>query len=175
MFPEVGVIRVESARMFGAPDEHLCRRFLQAVLRLRVIEEATLVPSKTPSVELRFDGSRHSRKNVLGYLASALRRGGARDGANMPVAPAITARDRHGVVRYRRVAGRITAWHAERERVGWIRLNNTVLHRKRALCDAIERELMSVLEPLRYLFAQVPRGYRIRPTPDWRCPACRNP
>ena len=149
-FPEVGIIRVESARMFGAPDEHLCRRFLQAVLRLPVIEGATLVPSKTPSVELRFDGSRHSRKNVLEYLASALRRGGARGGVLMPVAPAITARDRHGVVRYRRFAGRITGWRAERERVGSIRLNNTVLHRKRALCDAIERELMSVLGVNRY-------------------------
>jgi len=84
------------------------------------------------------------------HLASALRRGGERGGVLMPVAPAITARDRHGVVRYRRFAGWITGWRAERERLGSIRLNNAVLHRKRALCDAIERELMSVIGVDRY-------------------------
>jgi heavy metal translocating P-type ATPase len=53
-------------------------------------------------------------------------------------------------VRYRRYAGRITGWRVERERVGAIRLHNPLLYRKRALCDAIERELMSTLGVTRY-------------------------
>jgi hypothetical protein len=32
-FPGAGVIRIESAHLFGAPDEGPCRRFLQAALR----------------------------------------------------------------------------------------------------------------------------------------------
>ncbi len=150
MFPDAGVIRIESARLFFAPDEDPCRRFLQAALRLLEIEGATLALTQTPSVDLRYDESRHRRKNVLERLASIVSGGPADGGMPMPVAPAAAARDRHGVVRYRRYAGRITGWFAERERVGSIRLRNAVLYRKRALCDAIERELMSVLGVNRY-------------------------
>jgi hypothetical protein len=149
LFPEPGVIRVESERMFGALDGTLCQRFLQAALRLRAVEDATFAPTPTPSVDLRYDESRHRRKKVLSELALVLGRGGG-EAKRMTVAPSATARDRHGVVRYRRYAGRITGWRAERERVGAVRLHNPLLHRKRALCDAIERELMSTLGVTRY-------------------------
>jgi heavy metal translocating P-type ATPase len=149
LFPEAGVIRVESERMFSALDGALCRRFLQAVLRLPAFEDATFAPAPTPSVDLRYDESRHRRKKVLSELALVLGRGGG-EAKRMAVAPSATARDRHGVVRYRRYAGRITGWRAERERVGAIRLHNPLLYRKRALCDAIERELMSTLGVTRY-------------------------
>ncbi len=149
LFPEAGVIRVESERMFAALDGALCRRFLQAALRLRAVEDATFAPTPTPSVDLRYDQSRHRRKKVLSELALVLGRG-AGEGKGMTVAPSAAARDRHGVVRYRHYAGRITGWRAERERVGAIRLHNPLLHRKRALCDAIERELMSTLGVTRY-------------------------
>ena len=148
-FPGAGVIRIESAHLFGAPDEGPCRRFLQAALRLPAIEGAWLAPNQRPYVDLQYDVSRHSRKTLLDQLASVLS-GDAEVGKPMPVAPAAAARDHDGVVRYRRYAGRITGWFAERERVGSMRLRNPVLYRKRALCDAIERELMSVLGVSRY-------------------------
>jgi hypothetical protein len=116
---------------------------------LSAIEGAWLAPNQRPSVDLRYDVSRHSRKNLLDQLASVLS-GGAEVRKPMPVAAAAAARDRHGVVRYRRYAGRITGWFAERQRLGSIRLRNPVLYRKRALCEAIERELMSVLGVDRY-------------------------
>jgi heavy metal translocating P-type ATPase len=152
VFPAAGVIRVESARMFSysALDGALCRRFLQVALRLPAIEDATFAPTRTPSVDLRYDVRRYRRKHVLDQLALLLCGGAADAGKPMPVAAAATARDRHGVVRYRRYAGRITGWRAERERLGAVRLNNPLLHRKRALCDAIERELMGALGVNRY-------------------------
>jgi heavy metal translocating P-type ATPase len=149
LFPEAGVIRVESERLFSALDGALCQRFLQAALRLRAVEDATFASTQTPSVDLRYDESRHRRKKVLNELAVVLGRG-ASEGKRMTVAPSVAARDQHGVVRYRHYAGRITGWRAERERVGAIRLHNPLLHRKRALCDAIERELMSTLGVTRY-------------------------
>jgi hypothetical protein len=82
-------------------------------------------------------------------LALSLSGGAADAGKPMPVAAA-AARDRYGVLRYRRFAGRITGWRAERERLDAIRLNNPLLHRKRALCDAIERGLMGALGVNRY-------------------------
>ena len=152
VFPEAGVIRVESARMFSdsALDGALRRRFLQAALQLPAIEVATFAPTPTPSVDLRYDAGRHRRKHVLDQLAALLSDDAADAGKTHAVAAAATARDRHGVVRYRRYAGRITGWRAEHERLGAIRLNNPSLYRKRALCDAIERELMGTLGVNRY-------------------------
>jgi hypothetical protein len=142
LFPEAGVIRVESKRIFSQLDGTLCRRFLQAALRLRAIEDATFAPAPTPSVDLRYDERQHRRKKVLDGLDLVLR-GSGQVRKPMEVAAAVAARDQHGVVRYGRYAGRITGWRAEHERVGAIRLTNPVLHRKRVLCEAIERELMT--------------------------------
>jgi heavy metal translocating P-type ATPase len=149
LFPEAGVIRVESKRVFSALDGALCRRFLQAALELRAVEGATFAPAETPSVDLRYSETRHRRKKVLNELALVLARS-ASEAKRMTVAPSVAARDRHGVVRYQRYAGRITGWRAERERAGAVRLHNPLLHRRRALCDAIERELMGTLGVTRY-------------------------
>lgn len=149
-FPAVGVIRIESAVIFSVLDGALSQRFLQAALRMTAIEEATFTPTRTTSVDLQYNVRRHRLKNVLDELALALRGSAADQGNLLPVAAAAAARDRHGVVRYRRYAGRITGWRVMRERVGVIRLNNPLLHRKRTLCDAIERELMRALGVTRY-------------------------
>jgi heavy metal translocating P-type ATPase len=61
------------------------------------------------------------------------------------VASALTARDRKGVVRYYRHDAVVTGWEIKDEQPGRLRLRNPVLYRKRDLCQAIERELMSVL------------------------------
>ena len=61
------------------------------------------------------------------------------------VAPAITTRDRHGVVRYFRHDSVVTGWQVKHESPGRLKLKNPVLYRKNDLCQAIERELMSVL------------------------------
>lgn len=58
---------------------------------------------------------------------------------------AATARDHRGVVRYFRHDGFISGWEVVAERPGRMKLKNRVLHRKMELCQAIERELMSVL------------------------------
>jgi len=150
LFPDAGVIRVESAPLFATPDDEACRRFLQAALLVSAIEAAIINTTNTPCIDLYFDVSRHQRKSVLERLASLIGGDAAERRKPLVISPSVTARDRDGVVRYRRYAGRITGWHVERERVGSIRLNNPVLYRKRALCDAIERELMSVLGVNRY-------------------------
>ena len=150
VFPGAGVIRIQSVRLFAAPDDDLCRRFLQAVLLLPAIDAAIIAPMKIPCVDLCFDVGRHNRKSVLKRLASLLSGEMVERRKLLVVSPSVTARDRHGVVRYQRFAGRVTGWSVERERVGSIRLSNPVLYRKRSLCEAIERELMSILGINRY-------------------------
>ena len=50
-----------------------------------------------------------------------------------------------GVVRYYRHDSVVTGWEIKSEQPGRLRLKNPVLYRKSELCQAIERELMSVL------------------------------
>jgi Cu2+-exporting ATPase len=61
------------------------------------------------------------------------------------VASAATARDRNGVLRYHRLDTVVTGWEVKLDRPGRLRLKNPVLYRKSELCQAIERELMSIL------------------------------
>ncbi|MBV8190821.1 MAG: heavy metal translocating P-type ATPase [Alphaproteobacteria bacterium] len=146
-FPETGIIRIRDATLFATLDGEPCRRFLQAALRLPAIRSATFTPARKHCVDLRYNLPRSGLKQILNQLALAL--GKVIDDPMAVAAPA-TALNRHGVVRYRRYAGRVTGWRAERERVGSVRLTNPVLYRKRALCEAIERELMSALGVSRY-------------------------
>ncbi|ARN79835.1 heavy metal translocating P-type ATPase [Methylocystis bryophila] len=151
-FPGAGVIRVESAGFLGAPDNDFCRRFLQTAMLTPAIEAAVIAPGDKPSIDLCFNEKRYRRKSVLARLA-ALFSGRAQhqeEGKRLAVSPSTTARDGKGIVRYRRFGGRITGWRVERARVGSARLSNPVLYRKRVLCEAIERELMSLLGVQRY-------------------------
>jgi Cu2+-exporting ATPase len=164
LLPDDGVIRIESRRLFGEPEAPLCRRFVERAFLAPQIEGVVLAPDAIPAIELRFDATHHSQRQVLEHVAAALDAGDALDGAvaapnivklaphlGYPeVPPAVTARDRHGVIRYQRCAQRVTGWQIVSERVGAIKLDNPVLYRKSVLCEAIERELMSVLGVDRY-------------------------
>jgi Cu2+-exporting ATPase len=146
-FPAPDVIRVVNATLFAEPDTEGCRSFIRRALLAAEVKDAVLAPAATPGVELHFDAARHVRESVLARVAALVR--GASD-QDLKVAPSSTARDCHGVVRYRRYAGFATGWQVERERTGSLRLRNPVLYRKGALCQAIERELMSLLGVHRY-------------------------
>ena len=54
-------------------------------------------------------------------------------------------RDAKGEIRYFRHGTIVTHWEIKHELPGRLRLKNPVIHRKGELCQAIERELMSVL------------------------------
>ena len=154
--PEDGIIRVEGAQLFGEPDGALCRQFVERAFLAPEIERVVIAPGAAPAVELQFDATQRGHRQVLEHVAELLV---ARDWSGEAAAarsealdlpPAATARDQHGVVRYHRYARRVTGWRVTCERVGMIKLENPVLYRKAALCEAIERELMGVLGVDRY-------------------------
>src|SRR6516162_2533494 len=156
LLPEDGIIRVESSRLFGEPDGPLCRCFVERAFLALEIDGIVIAPGSAPAIELRFDATQRGQRQVLEHLAELLiaddrshERAAPCNGAP-DVPPASTARDQHGVVRYHRYARRITGWRVTCERVGMIKLENPVLYRKAVLCEAIERELMSVLGVDRY-------------------------
>jgi heavy metal translocating P-type ATPase len=151
--PDNGVIRIESALLFADPDGLLCRRFVGRVLLAPEIDSVVITPAMaeeiTPAIELRFDATQCSPRQVLEQVAALLDAASSGDLA-IEVPPALTARDGRGVVRYYRYGQRATGWKVISERIGAIKLENPVLYRKAVLCEAIERELMSVLGVDRY-------------------------
>jgi Cu2+-exporting ATPase len=159
-FPGPGLIRVESKTLFAEPDNAQCRRFLRRAFALEQLGGATLNRDAAPAAELRFDARRHSLKDILARLADCLSadekpvEAVPPSGQSLILAPAVappaTARDRHGVVHYHRYGHVVTGFQIVAERVGFMKVKNPVLYRKNALCQAIERELMSVLGVDRY-------------------------
>jgi hypothetical protein len=113
VFPGDGVIRIESARLFAEPDGTLCRRFIGRAFLAPEIDSAVIVSAMaedlTPAIELRFDATQYSRRQVLENLA-ALLDAAPSGGAGGEVPPALTARDRDGMVRYHRYGQRVTGW-----------------------------------------------------------------
>src|SRR5215472_8827560 len=153
VFPDDGVIRIESAWLFADPDGLLCKRFLGRAFLAPEIDSAVIGPAiaqgVTPAIGLHFDAAKYSRRQVLEHVAALL------DGAPScdpcaEIPPVLTARDHRSAVRYHRYRDRITGWRVVSERVGMIKFENPVLYRKAALCEAVERELMSVLGVERY-------------------------
>jgi Cu2+-exporting ATPase len=154
LLPEDGVIRIESARLFAEPDGLLCRRFVGRVFLAPEIDSVVIVGSPPsggvkPAIELHFDATQYSQRQVIEHVAAVLEGAPSRD-PGMDLPSALTACDRHGAIRYHRYGQRVTGWQVVSERVGAIKLENPVLYRKAVLCEAIERELMSVLGVDRY-------------------------
>ena len=99
----------------------------------------------------RYHGTDGANGHVAGN-ANGLLNGTHLGIGHQPMAPAArkigharTARDRKGVVRYFRQDSLVTGWEIKAESPGRLKLKNPVLYRKVELCQAIERELMSVL------------------------------
>jgi Cu2+-exporting ATPase len=65
-------------------------------------------------------------------------------------APKSITRSRQGTVRYSRPVPAPAGWQVKLDRPGRLHLKNPVLYRKSELCEAIERDLMSVLGVEKY-------------------------
>jgi len=97
VFPDKGVIRIESARLFAEPDGLLCRRFVASVFLAPEIDSAVIVgwgtaEGVTPAVELRFDATQYRPRQVLEHVAALLDATPSRE-SGVEVPSALTARD----------------------------------------------------------------------------------
>ena len=99
--PDDGIVRIESARLFADPDGLPCRRLIGCVFRATEIDSVVIAPRTaedvTPAIELRFDATQYSPRQVLEQLAALL---DAPNGNPVVEAPSTaTAHDRHGTIR----------------------------------------------------------------------------
>jgi heavy metal translocating P-type ATPase len=150
--PAEGVIRIDNATPFTVDGHDHLERFLQSVFSRQEISSAIIRTGSSARVDLHFDAKRFSIKQTLALLADALTGNASSDDrlALPRVAPLATAKDRHGVLHFHRYGHFISGFQLVSERVGFLKVKNPVLYRKNALCEAVERELMSVLGIDRY-------------------------
>jgi hypothetical protein len=115
LFPEDGIIRVESAQMFADPDGPLCRRFVERSFQAPEIEGVLIAPAPVPAIELQFDATQRGQRQVLDHVAALLMADDEPDPAlsngevadhrpasalradDLEVPPAFTARDRQAL------------------------------------------------------------------------------
>ena len=110
--------------------------------------ESALVNGHAPTIgarNLNGHGALNGRGAANGHASGGVKHG-VHARAKIPVvACATTARDKNGVVRYYRHDTVVTGWEIKSDDKGRLKLRNSVLYRKGELCQAIERELVSVL------------------------------
>lgn len=143
-FPSDGLIRLRSRSLFGDVEGPTCRRFLDRIFQASEIAGVTVRGGRSPHADFRFCPETSHPHEVVERIIALLREG--TDGPAPPPARRIaTARDRRGTVRYFRHAGAMTGWEIRRDEPGRMLLKNRVLFRQSSLCQAVERELGSVL------------------------------
>jgi len=152
-FPRPGVLRILNADLFNTTDSASFSTFLRRAFKTPGISGLSIPKPGQPYADLFYD-SHQSHREILEALSgtletdvSALNETATHETYISPVA---IARDRHGAVSYHRYQNLVTGWEVQQESTGVIKLRNPALYRKGTLCEAIERELMSVLGVDRY-------------------------
>ena len=171
-FPARGIIRLSSHALFGDIDSPTCRRFIEH-FQAEEICDVTITAGDSPRAELRFCPKTWTLQRVVNRVASFLRqapeanghaaanghassngRAVPRTAESGPSGPSVAvlsvARNRNGVVRYSRPVVAPSGWQVKLYRPGRLHLKNRALYRKNDLCQAIERELMTVLGVEKY-------------------------
>ena len=123
------------------PTRELCRRRrLPTAITLAVTERPTVSADGHPSNP---DRNGHSAEAANGHARPTPEWPTLRTAWRSPRSP--RSATRRGQVRFFRYGSVVTNWEIKHEIPGRLRLKNPVIHRKAELCQAIERELMSVL------------------------------
>ncbi len=166
-FPHPGTLRISGHSLFTSPDAPNFLRFMRRAFASQELRGLSVSDHHQMAIDLHYDAAHYSPKEVLTGLAECLTSdewddqqgkdgAGARSGeGSRPskppvVSPLATARDRHGAIHYHRYENIVSGWQVVSRGTGTIKLKNPVLYRKGGLCEAIERELMSVLGVDRY-------------------------
>jgi Cu2+-exporting ATPase len=156
--PEITDVTINSDHSAGTPphaDLRFCHRShsLPEVVerisicldpaRKQVSRESDLDPSRSPGRHA--EGSNGSEEAVESRTPAAGHGAPGSEDRGVSITKVTPVRGENGQVRYFRYGSVVTNWEVKHEIPGRLRIKNPALHRKSDLCQAIERELMSVL------------------------------
>lgn len=150
--PENGRMRLVSHYFFADPTADACQQFIGKIFEVEEVRAVEILASRAwahveytngvvPCREVVAKISRHLRNGHDGPRAPCVN--SPRD---LPVAFADSAEgwrvERHGTV--------LSTWQITHELPGRIRFHNRLIHRKKDICNAIDRSLMQALGVDRY-------------------------
>src|SRR5262245_2095604 len=152
-YPREGAIELQSRFLFSDPENESCQLFLQRLSLVEQVKEVAVTPSRQ-AAEISYCPQCFSRRETLAAIGRCLSNGHHKKNGHAASDPSLTVNGKHparwrpnakGELHLFRTGSIISSWEIKHEIPGRLRVRNEALHRKAEVCQAIERELMSVL------------------------------
>jgi heavy metal translocating P-type ATPase len=141
-FPAHDRIHVHSST-FSDPHGDFSRQFAERAFLAHEVEAVEIEGDKNRA-EIFFRQNGTSGRELIKKISRIISNGAAKDAVSSLAFPASLPKSKRNSVRLSRHGAVISSWTVKHETRGRIRFHNSALHRKKELCQAIERELMSV-------------------------------
>ena len=155
--PAPGSIRISGNPLFSDSDTPAFHQFVTHAFESGMLRSLYVTNKRDPHASLVYDVKKHTARQVLSDMADCLSglQPSAESSASghrrpLMVSPIVSARDRHGSIHYHQHENIVSGWQIISRQTGSVKLKNPALFRKSSYCEAIERELMSVLGVDRY-------------------------
>jgi heavy metal translocating P-type ATPase len=142
-FPGDNRIQITSPTLFSDAYSTFSRRFIERLFLAPEVESVEIDGSKRRA-EIAIRPGEAGWREQITKISRLLSDQPSADGSSPWVLPQIIQDSKRKVVRVYRHGTMLSTWSIKHETEGRIRFQNLALHRKRDLCQAVERELMSV-------------------------------
>src|SRR5262245_5313662 len=152
-YPREGAIELQSRFLFSDPENESCQLFLQRLSLVEQVKQVAVTASRQ-AAEISYCPDCFSRRETLAAIGRCLSNGHHKKNGHTANGSSLTLNGKHplrwrpnakGELRLFRTGSIISSWEIKHEIPGRLRVRNEALHRKTEICQAIERELMSVL------------------------------
>ncbi|MEZ0296046.1 MAG: heavy metal translocating P-type ATPase [Candidatus Methylacidiphilales bacterium] len=142
VFPGGDRFQIRAPAIFSDPYDDAARKFIGRVFLTKEVQSVE-IDGDTGSAEITFVSTGASGREIIRKVSRTLAEDDtvAEFSVFLPV-PEPESKSR--VVRLYRYGSIVSTWSIRHETTGRIRFHNAALHRKKEICQAIERELMSV-------------------------------
>jgi hypothetical protein len=140
-FPGPDRIQIESPALFSDVHSPFARRFVERAFLAPEVEWVEIEGSNQRA-EIAIRVGELTSREVVRRISRLFSQNQAH--SSSLVFPPILRTSKKNAVRVYRYGSMLSTWAVKHETKGRIRFQNTALHRKRELCQAIERELMNV-------------------------------
>jgi heavy metal translocating P-type ATPase len=143
-FPEIDRIQIQSGALFSHADSLFSRQFIERVFLAPEVESVGIDGNKQRA-EISIRPGETSVREVARKISHFFSQNDApADGRPPLIFPPILLVSKKNRVQIYRHGSTLSTWAVKHEIEGRIRFQNAALHRKRELCQTIERELMSI-------------------------------
>jgi heavy metal translocating P-type ATPase len=143
-FPETDRIQIQSRALFSNAYSLFSRRFIERAFLAPEVESVGIDGNKQRA-EISIRPSGTSVREFLRKMARLFSENeAAADDRSRLVFPPVLLASKRNLARVYRHGSVLSTWAVKHEIEGRIRFQNAALHRKRELCQTIERELMSI-------------------------------